>query len=419
MSLAADPAGPPAAALAAAPAPDDRRARRNVVILAAASAVLGAQMPVQFTLGGLSGAFLAPDPKLATLPISATVFCSMFAAPAIALLMGRHGRRAGFMIGVLGGGLGAALSALALILGSFPLLLAGSALVGLYMAAQGQYRFAAADTASPAYRPKAISYVMAGGLAAAVIGPQMIVPLARDFFAPVPFAGAFAACALLNLVAGPLLLLLDIPKPPRRAAGAPAARPLGEILAAPRIRAAMICAMVSYALMNLVMTATPLAVVGCGFSPDLAGSIVSAHVLAMFAPSFFTGHLIARFGAERIVAAGLGLLALAALVALTGTDALRFFLALILLGLGWNFGFIGATEMLTAGQRPEERAKVQGFNDFLVFGLVTVASLSSGALLAGFGDVTTGWNAVNIAAAPFLALAGATLIWLSFRRPAR
>ncbi len=397
-------------------APDDSRARRNVVILSLASAILGAQMPVHFVLGGLSGQILAENKALATLPISATVFCSMFAAPAIALLMGRYGRKAGFLIGVAGGGLGAAICAFAMVIGSFHLLLAGSALVGLYMAAQGQYRFAAADTASPAFRPKAISYVMAGGLAAAIIGPQMIVPLARDMLAPIPFAGAYVATAVLNLVAGPLLLLLDIPRPKRRSEGAPKGRPLREILAEPRVRAAMICAMVSYALMNLVMTATPLAVVGCGFSPDMAGSIVSAHVLAMFAPSFFTGHLIARFGAERIVLAGLAMLGLTAVVALSGTGTLEFFVALILLGIGWNFGFIGATDMLTAGQRPEERAKVQGLNDFLVFGLVTIASLSSGALLSAFGSVEAGWGAVNIAVAPFLTLAVAALIWLKFQR---
>ncbi|MEO0363668.1 MAG: MFS transporter [Pseudomonadota bacterium] len=395
-----------------APAADDRLARRNVVILALASALLGAQMPVHFTLGGLSGQVLAPDKTLATLPISATVFCSMISAPLIALLMGRYGRVSGFMLGSLGGALGAALNAYALLTGDFALLLAGSGLVGVYMAAQGQYRFAAADTASPGYRPKAISLVMAGGLAAAVIGPQIIVPLFREALAPTPFAGAYAVVVALNLLAAPMLLLLRIPRPPRRARGAPSGRPLREILAVPRVRAAIVCAMVSYALMNLVMTATPLAVVGCGFSPDMAGSVVMAHVLAMFLPSFFTGHLIARFGAERIVAAGLALLGLTAAVALTGVEIERFFFALILLGIGWNFGFIGATEMLTASHEPAERAKVQGFNDFLVFGLVTVASLSSGALLNGFDDVVAGWSAVQYAVAPFLALAGAVLIWL-------
>lgn len=399
---------------AAAPV-DDAQAKRNVIILALASAILGAQMPVHFVLGGLSGQLLAENKSYATLPISATVFCSMFAAPMIAFLMGRYGRKAGFFVGVGLGSLGAALAALALMQGSFPLMLIGSALIGFYMAAQGQYRFAAADTASPGYRPKAISYVMAGGLAAAVIGPQMILPLTRDMLAPVPFAGAYVAVVILNLLASPILLKLDIPRPRRRAKGEPSGRPLKEILAIPRVRAAIICAMVSYALMNLVMTATPLAVVGCGFSADMAGTIVMAHVLAMFVPSFFTGHLIHRFGAERIVITGLILLGLTAVVAHAGVTEVHFFVALVLLGVGWNFGFIGATDMLTSSHEPLERPKVQGLNDFLVFGLVTVASLNSGLLLNSFDDVVSGWNAVTLAEIPFLLLAAGALVWLGMK----
>lgn len=399
---------------AARPTPietDDTVAKRNVLILAMASALLGAQMPVHFILGGLAGQMLADNKALATLPISATVFCSMFAAPVIAQVMGRYGRMTGFFFGAGGGAIGAGVSALAIIQGSFGLLLVGSALTGIYMAAQGQFRFAAADTATPAFRPKAISLVMAGGLAAAVIGPQM-VQIFRESLAPIPFAGAYLAVVALNIVASPLLLLIRIPRPARKTKGQQIGRPLREILAVPRVRAAIICAMVSYALMNLVMTATPLAVVGCGFSPDLAANIVMAHVLAMFAPSFFTGNLIARFGAEKIVATGLALLALCAVVAISGVTEYHFFVALVLLGLGWNFGFIGATEMLTSSHTPEERSTIQGFNDFCVFGMVTVASLSSGALLNGFSDVISGWQAVNYAEAPFLALAFGALLWL-------
>ena len=399
-----------------APIPaDDAVAKRNVLILALASALLGAQMPVHFVLGGRAGQLLAENKALATLPISATVFCSMFAAPMIAQIMGRYGRMAGFFVGAGGGAIGAGISALAIMQGSFGLLLAGSGLTGIYMAAQGQFRFAAADTATPAFRPKAISLVMAGGLAAAVIGPQM-VQIFRESLAPIPFAGAYLAVVALNILASPLLLLIRIPRPARKIKGQQVGRPLREILAIPRVRAAIICAMVSYALMNLVMTATPLAVVGCGFSPDLAADIVMAHVLAMFAPSFFTGNLIARFGAEKIVATGLLLLALCAGVAISGVTEYHFFVALVLLGLGWNFGFIGATEMLTSSHAPEERSTIQGFNDFCVFGMVTVASLSSGALLNGFTDVVDGWQAVNYAEAPFLALALGALVWLAIKR---
>lgn len=394
---------------------DDTVAKRNVLILALASALLGAQMPVHFVLGGLAGQLLAENKALATLPISATVFCSMFAAPVIAQIMGRYGRMAGFFVGTSGGAVGAGISAYAIMQGSFGLLLAGSALTGVYMAAQGQFRFAAADTATPAFRPKAISLVMAGGLAAAVIGPQM-VQIFRESLAPVPFAGAYLAVVALNVLASPLLLFIRIPRPARRIKGQQVGRPLREILAVPRVRAAIICAMVSYALMNLVMTATPLAVVGCGFSPDVAADIVMAHVLAMFGPSFFTGSLIARYGAEKIVAVGLGLLALCAVVAISGVTQYHFLVALVLLGLGWNFGFIGATDMLTSSHGPEERSTIQGFNDFCVFGMVTVASLSSGALLNGFADVVTGWQAVNYAEAPFLALALGALTWLAIKR---
>ena len=400
-----------------APIDDDRRAKRNVLVLVIASAILGAQMPIHFTLGGLSGQILAENKNFATLPISATVFVSMFAAPAIAAIMGRYGRTTGFLIGSVGGAIGAALSAYALLQGEFWILLLGSAFSGVYMATNGQYRFAAADTASPAFRPYAISWVMAGGLAAAVIGPQ-IANFLGDALAPAPFAGAYVAVLGLTVIAAPFFFLLDIPRPKRKSEGGHSGRPLREILAVPQVRTAIICAMVSYALMNLVMTATPLAVVGCGFAPTVAGNVVMAHVLAMFAPSFFTGNLIARFGAPRIVATGLAILFITGIVAISGQSEYHFFIALILLGLGWNFGFIGATDMLTAAHRPEERAKVQGFNDFCVFGMVTVASLSSGALLNGFGDVVTGWQAVNYAIAPFIALAGAALIWLSFKRKA-
>jgi MFS family permease len=188
------------------------------------------------------------------------------------------------------------------------------------------------------------------------------------------------------------------------------------MLTTPKIAVAVICASVSYALMNLVMTSTPLAVVGCGYTKGNAADIVSAHVLAMFAPSFFTGHLIARFGAERIVAAGLAILAAAGVVGLSGVELEQFFLALILLGLGWNFGFIGATAMLASAHAPEERGRLQGMNDMIVFGSVTLASFASGGLMnCSGGTPEAGWSAVNLFMVPFLVLAGAALIWLAMR----
>ena len=390
------------------------RARRNVAVLVAAQAILGAQMSIIFIIGGLAGQMLAPNPCMATLPMSMIVLGSALSARPLAGFMQRHGRRAGFLLAVGAGALGAALSATGLWHGSFWVFRAGSALSGIYMAAQGFYRFAATDTAPEEFESRAISWVMAGGLAAAIIGPAL-VRMTNDL-TPVPFMASYAAVIGLNLL-GPLLFaFLDIPKPPAPVAGERMGRPLSELIRVPRIAVAMICGMVSYALMNLVMTSTPLAVVGCGFSPDNAADIVSAHVLAMFAPSFFTGHLIARFGAERIVGLGLLILTAAGAVALSGVELGHFFVTLILLGLGWNFGYIGATAMLTRAHRPEERARVQGANDFFVFGGVFLASLASGGLLNCMGgSVQAGWNAVNMAMLPFLMLAGASLIWLTMR----
>jgi MFS family permease len=282
------------------------------------------------------------------------------------------------------------------------------------MSANGFYRFAAADTASDSFRPKAISWVMAGGLLSAVVGPQLVKVTADEMV--VPFLGSYLAVVALNLVGMFLFLALDIPKPVPPSPGADGGRTRGELLRTPVILVAMVCATVSYALMNLVMTSSPLAVVGCGFDKGNAADVVTAHVLAMYAPSFFTGHLIARFGAERIIALGLLILAGAGAVAIAGVELANFFVALVLLGIGWNFGFIGATTLLTAAQRPEERGRLQGLNDLIVFGGVTLASFSSGGLMncAG-GSVVAGWQMVNLAMLPFLILAGGALIWLWLR----
>lgn len=371
-------------------------------------------MPMIFTIGGLAGQSLASNLCFATLPISLIVLGSMLTATPISWAMQRFGRRAGFFIGAAGGAVGGVVGAYGLYLSSFPIFLLGSFLTGIYMSAQGFYRFAAADTASDAYRPKAISYVMAGGLASAVIGPQL-VKLTSDSFV-IPFLGTYLAVIGVNVLGSLLFLFLDIPRPPVPDQDAPKGRSRWELITTPRIAVAVICGMVSYALMNLVMTSTPLAVVGCGFEKDNAADIVTAHVLAMFVPSFFTGHLIARFGVEKILAAGLVILAAAGAVALQGVQLENFFIALILLGIGWNFGFIGATSMLAGAHEPHERGRMQGLNDLLVFGGVTFASLASGGLMnCSGGSAQQGWSAVNMAMVPFLALAGGALIWLYLR----
>lgn len=395
-------------------APDDSRARRNVAVLVAAQAIVGAQLPMVITVAGLAGQTLAPSPCWATLPVTVMMLGSMLAATPLSSLMQRAGRPAGFFIGGIGGALGGAIGAAGLFTGSFALFLVGAFCTGIYMSAQGFYRFAAADAASEAFRPKAISYVMAGGLLSAVVGPQL-VKLTAEAMA-IPFLGTYLAVIALSLGGSVLFAFLDIPRPPPRAPDSPAGRTRRQLLASPAIAVAVICATVSYALMNLVMTSSPLAVVGCGFGTAAAADVVTAHVLAMYVPSFFTGHLVARFGAERIVAAGLLILAAAGAVALAGVQLENFFAALILLGVGWNFGFIGATAMLTAAHRPEERGRMQGLNDLIVFGGVTVASLSSGGLMNCLGgSVEAGWQAVNLAMLPFLVLAGGALLWLLLR----
>lgn len=393
---------------------NDSTARRNVLVLVAAQAVLGAQLPMIFTIAGLAGSSLAPNVCWATLPITMMVIGSMLTATPISALMQRHGRRAGFFFGAAAGATGAAIGAYGLSTSSFLIFCIGALISGIYMSANGFYRFAAVDTASEAFRPKAISWVMAGGLLSAVVGPQL-VKVTSDEMA-VPFLGSYLAVIVLNVVGSLLFLALDIPKPKPPAEGSPLGRSRTELLRNPTILVAMICATVSYALMNLVMTSSPLAVVGCGFETGDAANVVTAHVLAMYAPSFFTGHLIARFGTERIIALGLTILAAAGAVAMAGVELENFFIALVLLGLGWNFGFIGATTMLTTAQRPEERGRLQGLNDLVVFGGVTLASFSSGGLMnCSGGSVEAGWQMVNLAMLPFLILAGGALIWLWLR----
>ncbi len=393
---------------------DDRRARRNVAVLVAAQAILGAQIPMIFVIGGLAGAMLSPNICLATLPISVIVFSSMTTAPWISPLMQHRGRRFGFVLGAVAGAVGALIATYGLYSGSFLWLLVGSYFTGIYMSAQGFYRFAAADTASDSFKPKAISYVLAGGLLSALIGPQLN-KVVQDAWV-VPFLGSYLAVVALNVVGMTVFLGLDLPKGTRGTQQtAPLVPPRNRrtLLRDPVIAVAIICAMVSYALMNVVMTSTPLAVVGCGFTTGNASDIVSAHVIAMYLPSFFTGHLIARFGVTRIVGAGLAILGLAGAVALSGVTLPHFYAALILLGVGWNFGFIGATTMLASAHAPSERGVIQGLNDSIVFGMVTIASLASGGLMNCVGgDAVAGWNMVNIAMAPILLLAAAALIWL-------
>ena len=314
------------------------------------------------------------------------------------------------MLGALAGAIGGALSAQALIIGSFGLLLAGSAFTGIFQAFQAFVRFAASDAVPTEMKPKAISWVLAAGLINALVGPE-IVRWLSDAFAPTPYAGAYAAVVGINILGAAVLVFLRMPRAPRRAPGLAPARPIGAALSQPTLIAAIFCAMVSYAVMSLVMTPTSLAMSDNGFSADQAADVVRWHVFAMYAPSFFTGNLISRFGHSKIIGTGLVLLAGCAAIALMGVDIHHFYIALIFLGIGWNFGFIGATSLLATTHSADEQVLIRGLNDFLVFGFVAVASFSSGALLNGWG-----WNAVQYAAVPAVVVALAMLLWCSTRR---
>jgi MFS family permease len=387
----------------------DRRARRNVVVLVLAHAVLGSQLAINIIVAGLAGALLADEPSLATLPISIVVVGSLISAPLVSLFMGRFGRRAGFVVGAAAGGAGGAVCAAALLARSFELFLAGSILIGVYQAAQGFFRFAAADTGRDSFKPKAISWVLAGGLLSALLGPE-ILRATTDALPAAPYAGAYVAIVALNLVGAAVVAFLDIPPPARGSLQGDTGRALRAIASQPAFAIAVLAGMVGFASMSLVMTSTPLAMVGHGHSAAHAADVVRWHIVAMFAPSFFTGSVIARLGQLPVIAVGLLLLGACGAIALAGMELEHFYLALIALGVGWNFSYIGATSLLGTTHTAAERAKVQGLNDFLVLGFVAFGSFGSGVLLDAFG-----WSAVQYAMAPALLAALVGVGWLAVR----
>ncbi len=377
---------------------DQTTARRNILVLTGAQALGAASPPIIISLGGIVGQTLSSVPALATLPVSLyNLGLAMGTIPA-AMVMKRLGRRSGYLIGASIGVVSGLVATLGIVGATFLIFCLGTFMAGFYGAYVQSYRFAAADAATGPLKAKAISWVMIGGLAAAVIGPQLVI-WTREALPAAPFAGSFLSQAALALLAIPVLMLLRAPKPAAGgAAQADGGRPLGEIMKTPRFILAVSAGVVSYGLMSFVMTAAPMAMVGCGFTVGEAAFGIQWHVLAMFAPSFFTGNLIARFGKEQITALGLVLIAASGAVALAGLDIENFFISLILLGIGWNFGFIGATAMITDCHTPQERGRVQGANDFIVFGTVAVASFSSGSLLTA-----SGWEAVNWMIFPIVA----------------
>ena len=378
----------------------DRRARGNVLRLAVAQALAGANASVIFATGAIIGSTLAPDPAWATVPISVFVVGMAAGTLPTGWLAQRYGRRAAFMAGGGAGVLAGLVAAGALLAQSFALFCLATLCGGFYASVVQSFRFAAADGASTAFRPKALSWVMAGGVFAGVIGPQLVT-WTMDLWAPNLFVVSYLAQAGVALLAMGVLAGVDLPRPAR---AAPAGRPLAEIVRQPRFLIAALCGVVSYTLMNLVMTSAPLAMRMCGLPLVASNSAIQWHIVAMYGPSFFTGTLIARFGAPRVVAAGLALTAAAALVGLQGITTAHFVVVLVLLGLGWNFGFVGASAMVLDCHRPEERTRVQSFNDFLVFGTMAAGSFSSGQLLTALG-----WGAVNLVVFPPVILALAVL----------
>jgi MFS family permease len=387
---------------------NDARARGNVLRLAAAQALTGANGSVIFATGSIIGATLAPSLSLATVPLSMFVLGMAAGTLPTGAISRAYGRRAAFMIGSGFGALTGVLGALAVLHASFWLFCCATFLGGLYGAVAQSYRFAAADGASAAFRPKAVSWVMAGGVFAGVLGPQL-VQWTMDIWPPYMFAFSFLMQAVVALVAMAILWGVDAPKPaPTDLHGG---RPLIEIARQPRFIAAALCGVIVYPIMNLVMTSAPLAMKMCGLTISDSNFGIQWHLVAMYGPSFFTGSLIARFGAPRIVALGLALEAAAAIIGLTGITAPHFWATLMVLGLGWNFGFVGASALVLETHLPQEKNKVQAFNDFLVFGTMAIGSFSSGQLLANYG-----WDAVNLVVFPPVALGLVVLATVSFAK---
>ncbi len=385
---------------------DDRAALRNALRLAFAVALAGANATVIFATGAIVGSMLAPNPAYATLSISVFVVGMAAGTLPIGWIARRYGRRAAFMTGAGSGVLTGLLACYAVVTGSFVLFCLSTFFGGLYQAAAQSYRFAAADSASDAFRPKAIAWVMAGGVFAGVLGPQLVT-YTMDLWQPYLFAVSYLAQAAVALIA--MVVLWQVEAPPPLPVDTPDARPLMEIVKQPRFVAAVICGVISYGLMNFIMTSAPLAMKLCGHSVTDSNLAIEFHVIAMYLPSFITGSLISRFGAGKVILAGMVLIVLAAVAGLAGQTVYHFWADMILVGLGWNFGFIGATALVTETHRPSERTKVQSFNDFLVFGTMVVGSFSSGRILIDFG-----WDMVNELVFPLVFVGIAALLW--FRR---
>ncbi|MFP1683125.1 MFS transporter [Alloalcanivorax sp. C16-1] len=389
----------------------DHIQRGNIWRLSVSQALAGANAVVVYATGAIVGDAFAPSPVLATLPVSIFVVGMAASILPVGVIARRRGRRTVFLLGAGAGVLAGVVATVAVLVASFWLFCLSTFFGGAYAAVVLSYRFAAADGVAPARRARALSLVMAGGVAAGVIGPQLVT-WTMDLWPPFTFAATFVVQAAVAALSA--LLLIGVRLPPPTAAEQAGGRPLAVIARQPRFVAAAVCGAVSYLVMNFLMTAAPLAMHLCGHSQAAANLGLQWHVIAMYAPSFFTGNLIARFGAGRVAAVGLVLTGVSAAVGLLGLEMRHFWWMLVLLGLGWNFGFLGASAMVLECHRPEEKTRVQSLNDFIVFGLMAVGSFSSGGLLSAYGWERVLW----VSFLPLVLAALALTVALRRRAPA-
>jgi MFS family permease len=385
-------------------------AKRNVLVLATCQALLFTNNSTLIALNGLVGYALAPDKRLATLPVTGWVVGAALTTYFASLLMKRIGRQAGFAVGTSVGILGALICSAAIYIGNFWLFCFGTIVFGVYNAFGQYYRFAAAETGSAEFRSKAISYVVAGGLVGGILGPTTS-RFTMDLL-PTMYLGAYLALIGVLVVVLLVLRQLRIPPPSEKEAHT-GGRPLVQIMMQPAYVVAVLAAGFGYGIMNLLMTATPLAMGVCGHPYSATATVISWHVIGMFAPSFFTGSLIKRFGVLNVMMVGVALNLACVAIALAGIDVANFWFALVVLGIGWNFLFIGGTTLITETYRPEERAKAQGANDLAMFVIMATSSFASGMVLEA-----SGWNTLNYLAIPFIAAVGLAVAWLMLRRRA-
>ena len=387
---------------------DPRHPGRNVYLLILCQALLFINNTTLIAVNGLVGFALAPNKALVTLPVTAFVVGAALASAPIARMMRRQGRRVGFSVGTFFGMVGTAVTAFGAYQKLFWLVCLGTMLVGVYNACGQLYRFAAAEVAPHRFKETAISWVMAGGIVGGIVGPNLAT-YSKDMLA-VTFAGSYAVLVLVALVALGVLQYVQFP-PQTALERSGGGRPLAEIVRQPLFIVAVLSATVGYGVMNLLMTATPLAMQMCSLPFSKAALVLEWHIIGMFAPSFFTGGLIRRFGVLKIMFVGVLLMVGCVAFALTGNAVMNFLIALCVLGIGWNFMFIGGTTLLTQVYRPEEKNRVQGANDFMIFATMAISSFASGALVT-----TRGWTLLNLGALPFLLVVTLGIVWLA-RQP--